>query len=85
LADSGPTVSRRIRHSTGSKNLNVSIGVETDINAWTSVGTGNSTVCIVMLVNMEACTYIDGTNLIIQMIIYIINQMSIYMINQMMN
>ena len=61
LADSDPAVRSRIRHSTGSKNLNVSTGVATDINSWTSSGTGNSTVRTVMLVNKDACTYSDAT------------------------
>ena len=58
-ADSGPTVSRRIRHCTGSRNLNVSNAVGTDISCWTSSGTGNSACRTVMLANMDACTYSD--------------------------
>jgi hypothetical protein len=43
-----------MRHSTGSKNLNVRKGVLIDINSWTSIGTGNSAVSTEMAVNMDA-------------------------------
>jgi hypothetical protein len=56
-ADRGPTVRRRIRHSTGSRNLNVNTAVGTDINSCTSIGTGYSTVLTVMLLNKAAWTY----------------------------
>jgi hypothetical protein len=40
-ADRGLTVRRRIRHSTGSRNLNVSVEVGMDISSCTSIGTLN--------------------------------------------
>jgi len=53
-ADSDPKVKRRIRQSTGSRKLNVSAEVGTDISSCTSMGTSNVAVRFVMLVNMDA-------------------------------
>ena len=54
-AERGPTVRSRIRHSTGSRNLNVSVGVGTDISSCTSSGTLKWAVRSVMTLNMDAC------------------------------
>ena len=58
-AESGPTVRRRIRHSTGSRKLNLRTGVGIDISSWISQGTSNSAVRIIMGVNMDAWVYSD--------------------------
>jgi hypothetical protein len=65
-ADKGPAVSSRIKHSTGSRNLNFITATGTDINLCTSIGTGNTAVRTVMLVNIDACTYSDATMTVMQ-------------------
>ena len=54
-AESAPTVRRLIRHSTGSRNLKVSVAVGKDIRSCTSIGMLNSAVRTVMLLNRDAC------------------------------
>ena len=57
--DRGPSVRRRSRHSTGSRNLNIRSGVGTDIRACTSSGTQNSAVRTVILLNRDWCVCWD--------------------------
>ncbi len=54
-AERGPTVRRRMRHSTGCRNLNVCVEVGMDISSCTSSGTLNSAARTVKLLNRDAC------------------------------